>query len=54
MKRYRNTRLSTDARLRRSEVVDVVEETDADLDTNVEVIMDQQPVEENVNSFTEE
>ena len=54
MKRYRNTRLSTDARLRHKEVVDVVEETNADTDANVEVIVDQQPVEENVNSFTEE
>ena len=54
MKRYRNTRLSTDARLRHKEVVDVVEETNADTDANVEAIMDQQPVEENVNSFTEE
>jgi hypothetical protein len=34
--------------------VDVVEETNADTDANVEVIVDQQPVEENVNSFTEE
>ena len=54
MKRYRNTRLSTDARLRRNEVKEEIEEIAPETDTNVEVVMDEQVVEEIVNPSIEE
>ena len=54
MKRYRNTRLSTDARLRRNEVKEEIEEIAPEADTNVEVVMDEQAVEEIVNPSFEE
>ena len=54
MKRYRNTRLSTDARLRRNEVKEEIEEIAPETDTNVEVVMDEQVVEEIVNPSFEE
>ena len=54
MKRYRNTRLSTDAHLRRNEVKEEIEEIAPEADTNVEVVMDEQVVEEIVNPSIEE
>ena len=54
MKRYRNTRLSTDAHLRRNEVKEEIEEIAPEADTNVEVVMDEQVVEEIVNPSFEE